>query len=150
MRILSFVLLLGVLLAGFLFYTVSAEKTTTEDVTIKEVEIEQSGPDMSEAVRHVVVFKYKPEATEAQIQEITDAFKALPDQIPGIIGFEHGINNSPEGLNQDFTHVYLMTFENEEARDTYLPHPKHAAFGEILMGSGIFDGAFVVDYVPMD
>ncbi len=148
MRLIPVLVLAGILLAGLLFFQM--KKSETEAATVKEVAMEMSDPDMSEAVRHVVVFKYKPEATEAQIQEITDAFKALEDQIPGIIGFEHGTNNSPEGLNQDFTHVYLMTFENAEARDTYLPHPKHAAFGEILMGSGIFDGAFVVDYTPMD
>ena len=100
----------------------------------------------NEAVRHVVVFKYKEGATDAQIKEITDAFRALKDKIPGIIGFEHGVNNSPEGLNQGFTHVYLMTFENEEARDVYLPHPEHDAFGALLRGSGIFEGAYVVDY----
>ena len=100
----------------------------------------------SEAVRHVVVFKYKDGATDAQIKEITDAFRALKDKIPGIIAFEHGVNNSPEGLNQGFTHVYLLTFENEKARDVYLPHPEHEAFGAILKGSGIFDGAYVVDY----
>ena len=98
------------------------------------------------AVRHVVVFKYKDGATDAQIKEITDAFRDLKDKIPGIIGFEHGVNNSPEGLNQDFTHVYLLTFEDEAARDTYLPHPEHKAFGALLQGSGIFDGAYVVDY----
>ena len=103
-------------------------------------------PPANEAVRHVVVFKYKEGATDAQIKEITDAFRALKDKIPGIIGFEHGVNNSPEGLNQGFTHVYLMTFENEEARDVYLPHPEHDAFGALLKGSGIFDGAYVVDY----
>ena len=105
-----------------------------------------NAPTSQEAVRHVVVFKYKDGATDDQIKEITDAFRDLKDKIPGIIGFEHGINNSPEGLNQGFTHVYLLTFENEEARDVYLPHPEHKAFGALLTGSGIFDGAYVVDY----
>ena len=106
----------------------------------------QSESDMQ--VRHVVVFKYTPEATEAQINEITEAFGALKDKIPGIVGFEHGVNNSPEGKNLEFTHVYLMTFENEAARDAYLPHPDHAEFGKILRDSGIFVDAFVVDYTP--
>jgi hypothetical protein len=70
----------------------------------------------------------------------------LKDKIPGIVAFEHGVNHSPEGLNQNFTHVYLLTFEDEAARNAYLPHPEHEAFGKLLMGSGIFDGAFVVDY----
>jgi hypothetical protein len=103
-----------------------------------------------EPVRHVVVFKYKPDATPDQIQTVTDAFRALQDKIPGIVAFEHGVNNSPEGKNLGFTHVYLLTFENEAARDAYLPHPEHKKFGEILRSTGIFEDAFVVDYVPQE
>ena len=105
-----------------------------------------TGAESNEAVRHIVVFKYSEDATDDQIKEITDAFRALKDKIPGIIDFEYGVNNSPEGLNQGFTHVYLLTFENVAARDTYLPHPEHEAFGTLLKGSGIFEGAYVVDY----
>jgi len=104
--------------------------------------------DAEELVRHVVVFKYTEDASDAEIQEITEAFRALQDKIPGIVSFEHGVNNSPEDLNQGFTHVYVITFEDEAARDAYLPHPEHQQFVDMLMGSGIFDEAFVVDYVP--
>ena len=95
--------------------------------------------DAEELVRHVVVFKYTEDASDAEI---------LQDKIPGIVSFEHGVNNSPEDLNQGFTHVYVITFEDEAARDAYLPHPEHQQFVDMLMGSGIFDEAFVVDYVP--
>src|SRR5690606_22206651 len=78
-----------------------------------------------EPVRHIVVFKYKSDAPEAEIQKITDAFRDLKDKIPGIISFEHGVNNSPEGLNRGLTHVYQLTFEDADARDAYLPHPEH-------------------------
>ncbi|MBA2356189.1 MAG: Dabb family protein [Acidobacteria bacterium] len=101
----------------------------------------------AQRVRHVVVFKYKPEATPAQIQGVTNAFRKLATTIPGITGFEDGVNNSPEGKNQGFTHVYLLTFENAAARDAYLPHPEHTKFGQVLRSSGIFVDAFVVDYV---
>jgi hypothetical protein len=104
--------------------------------------------DAEEVVRHVVVFKYTEDASDAEIQEITEAFRALQDKIPGIVSFEHGVNNSPEDLNQGFTHVYVITFEDEAARDAYLPHPEHQQFVDMLMGSGIFEEAFVVDYVP--
>lgn len=99
-------------------------------------------------VRHVVVFKYKPAATEAQIKQVTDAFRGLKGKIPGIVSFEHGINNSPEGKNQGFTHVYYMTFEDTKSRDTYLPHPEHKKFGELLGKLGIVEDVFVVDYEP--
>ena len=42
----------------------------------------------------------------------------------------------------------MLTFENLAARDAYLPHPEHKKFGDSLGKSGIFAGAFVVDYTP--
>lgn len=100
------------------------------------------------AVRHVVVFRFKPDADQAKIQQLTKAFAALKDQIPGVLAFEHGVNNSPEKLNQGFTHVYLLTFTDAAARDAYLVHPAHKAFGALLGSLGIFDAAYVVDYTP--
>ena len=99
-------------------------------------------------LRHIVVFKYKPGATEAQITQVTDAFVALKTKIPNIISIEHGVNNSPEKLNQGFTHVYQVTFTNAAARDAYLPHPAHKAFGELLGKLGVLESVFVVDYAP--
>jgi hypothetical protein len=101
-----------------------------------------------DTVRHIVIFKYKPDATEAQINQITQEFLGLENKIPGIIDIEYGVNNSPEGLNQDFTHIYMLTFESVEARDAYLPHPEHKKFGELVGQLGIIDEVFVVDYSP--
>ena len=98
-------------------------------------------------VRHVVVFKYKKDAAPDKIAQVTRAFSELKGKIPGILAFEHGINNSPEGKNLGFTHVYLVTFESAAARDAYLPHPEHKKFGELLGKVGVLEDAFVVDYV---
>lgn len=100
------------------------------------------------AVRHVVVFRYKPGASPEKIQQVTEALTALKDKIPGILALEHGVNNSPENLNQGFTHVFQVTFTNAAARDAYLPHPAHKAFGTLLGSLGILDAVFVVDYAP--
>jgi hypothetical protein len=99
-------------------------------------------------VRHIVVFKYKPTATTDQIRQVTEAFAALQSSIPGITAFEHGVNHSPEQKNLGFTHVYQMTFTDAAARDTYLPHPEHRKFGQLLGRLGILEDAFVVDYTP--
>jgi hypothetical protein len=98
-------------------------------------------------LRHVVVFKYKQDASPETVDEVTRAFRGLLGKIPGITGFEHGVNNSPEGKSQGFTHVYQLTFESIAARDNYLPHPEHEKFGELLRSSGILEDVFVVDYV---
>jgi stress responsive alpha/beta barrel protein len=98
-------------------------------------------------VRHVVVFKYKKDAAPDKIAQVTRAFRDLKGKIPGITAFEDGINNSPEGKNLGFTHVYQLTFESVAARDAYLPHPEHKKFGELLGKLGVVEDVFVVDYV---
>ena len=104
--------------------------------------------EKKEPVRHVVVFKYKTGTTEDQIRQVTVAFRELTKKIPGIVSFERGVNNSPEGKNLGFTHVYLLTFEDAKARDNYLPHPEHKKFGELLGKLGVVEGVFVVDFIP--
>jgi hypothetical protein len=105
----------------------------------------------TDQVKHIVVFKYKADATPAQIKETTDFFKGLQKTIPGIVSFEHGINSSTEGLNQGYTHIYLLTFENAAARDAYLPHPEHKKFGELLTRLNVLDGKpFVVDFQAVE
>jgi Stress responsive A/B Barrel Domain len=99
-------------------------------------------------MRHIVVFKYKSAASQEHINQVTEAFRDLQHKIPGIVSFEHGVNDSPEGKNLGFTHVYLLTFENTETRDSYLPHPEHAKFGELLGKLDVLEDAFVVDYLP--
>lgn len=101
-----------------------------------------------EQMRHIVIFKYKPTATDDQIERVTGAFKDLQNKIPGIVAFEHGVNDSPENKNFGFTHVYTMTFEDAAARDAYLPHPEHRKFGQLLGELEILEDAFVVDYLP--
>ena len=99
-------------------------------------------------VKHIVIFKYKSSATPEQIKEVTDAFGALKGKIPGIVSFEYGVNNSPENLNKGFTHVYLLTFKDAAARDTYLPHPEHKNFGALLGKLNILEEPFVIDFQP--
>ena len=99
-------------------------------------------------IRHIVIFKYRNDATPEQMKIVSTAFWALKDRIPGIIGFEAGVNNSPENLNRGFKHIFQLTFEDAAARDAYLPHPEHKAFGELLRGVGILDEVFVIDYDP--
>lgn len=95
-------------------------------------------------LRHVVLFRYKPDLTAAQLDEINRAFQDLRRQIPEVRDFERGVNNSPEGLSKGFTHGYLITFGSEADRDAYLPHPAHKKFVELLGGK--LEEPFVFDY----
>ena len=76
-------------------------------------------------VRHFGVFKFKNAVTEEQITASFRSMKDMVGKIPGLLEMEHGSYNGNEGLNEDFTHGFLMTFDSPESRDAYLPHPLH-------------------------
>ncbi|MGA2033032.1 MAG: Dabb family protein [Thermoguttaceae bacterium] len=83
-------------------------------------------------VRHIVLFQFKEGTTPEQVKAIENAFRALPQKIPLVAGFEWGTNMSPENRAQGFTHGFLLTFKTPADRDAYLPHPAHKAFGKLL------------------
>ncbi len=83
-------------------------------------------------LRHIVMFQFKESSTPEQVKGVVDAFVALPSKIDTIKAFEYGPNNSPENLNDGFTHCFTVTFDSEEGRAAYLPHPAHKAFVEVL------------------
>lgn len=98
----------------------------------------------SKQLRHMVMFSFKESSSDADVQSVVDAFAKLPSQIPAIVAFEHGLNNSPEGLNEGLTHCFLLTFADEAGRAEYLPHPAHKAFGKTLRPH--LEKVVVVDY----
>ena len=95
-------------------------------------------------LRHVVLFKFTDTTQPEDVKKIEDAFRALSGKIKLIKDFEWGTNSSPENLNQGLTHCFLVTFSSDKDRDTYLTHPDHQAFVEILKPH--LDKVTVIDY----
>ena len=120
------VVLLGILVAGTLHLT--AQKNTMNE----------------KLLRHVVLFSFNEGSTPEQIKAVETAFAALPQKIKQVKAFEWGTNNSPENLNQGFTHCFFVSFASEADRAIYLPHPDHQAFVEVL--KPILDKVLVIDY----
>lgn len=120
-------------------------------VTAPEI---QEQPDNTQAMeqthdgqvlRHAVFFSFKASSTAADVEKVVAAFRALPAQISAIVDFQSGTNNSPEGLDDGFTHCFLLTFGDEEGRAEYLPHPAHSGeFADVLRPH--MDKVFVIDY----
>lgn len=127
----------------FTLLLISSCSNTTENTDL-EMPNESQEVAMTKQLRHIVLIKFKAEATPEDIQKVEEAFAALPAQIPEIKDFEWGLNNSPEGLNKDFTHCFFVTFDSEQGRSVYLPHPAHLAFVEVL--SPQLEDVLVVDY----
>lgn len=127
----------------------TASNTTEPTSTSSEPSTDVAEPTFAAApegklLRHAVFFSFKEESTEEDIQGVVDAFRELPSKIEEIIDFEWGVNNSPEGLNDGFTHCFLLTFKDEAGRAAYLPHEAHSAFGDVLRPHN--DKVFVIDY----
>ena len=87
---------------------------------------------MSE-IKHYGVFQFKDGVTPEQIDECFAEMKGMVGKIPGLLEVIHGPYDSPEGLNEGFTHGFIMSFESAEARDAYLPHPEHERVKDIVV-----------------
>lgn len=84
-------------------------------------------------IQHLVLVKFKPEVSADTIDQLFAQLAELKQLIPGISYFAGGPYSSHEGLNQGYTHGFLMTFESTEARDAYLPHPEHERVKDAIL-----------------
>ena len=122
----------------------SCQQGKTDKGSSAKISDSSTSAEQQKQLRHVVLFKFKEGTTQEDIARVEEAFAALPVKIPEIVDFEWGTNNSPEGLSRGFTHCFLLTFDSEEARAVYLPHPEHKAFGQTA--GQFIDNVLVVDY----
>lgn len=84
-------------------------------------------------VKHIGIFEFKSGTTQEEIDQCFDALTGMVGQIPGLLDVNHGPYDSDEGLNDGFTHGFIMTFESPRARDEYLPHPVHEKVKDIIV-----------------
>lgn len=98
--------------------------------------------------RHVVMFKFKPEATAEQVHELEKAFAELPKKIDSVQKFEWGTMDNIEPMNDGFTHCFLVTFKDKAGLEKYLPHEAHQAFVAKL--KPLLEKALVFDYAAKE
>jgi len=131
-------LIIALLFAGSCSIKINPKDSSSNTTTTMQKAISKK------QLRHVVMFKFKESSTLADIQKVENAFAALPSKISAISDFEWGTNNSPEGLDKGFTHVFFVSFDSEADREIYLPHPAHKAFVDVL--SPHLEDVLVMDY----
>jgi uncharacterized protein (DUF1330 family) len=95
-------------------------------------------------IQHIVCFQFNELVQPNEIDELQKTFFALQGKIPGVLLIQGGENNSPENLNKDFSHSFIITFKNEQSRKEYLPHPEHQKFVSQL--KPILKDVFVMDF----
>ncbi|WP_035600475.1 Dabb family protein [Haloferula sp. BvORR071] len=84
-------------------------------------------------VRHFGVFQFKAGISPLQIETCFAEMQGMVGKIPGLLAMEQGPYQSSEGLNDGFTHGFIMSFESAAQRDAYLPHPEHERVKEIVV-----------------
>lgn len=84
-------------------------------------------------IKHFGMFQFHPEITVSQIEECFLEMQGMVAKIPGLLSLERGPYESPEGMNDGFTHGFIMTFDNASSRDAYLPHPEHGRVRDIVV-----------------
>jgi len=105
---------------------------------------EARGETPGPRVKHVVLFRYKKGTSPEKVKEIAEEFASLRAKVPGIVGFESGVNMSPEGLSEGLDNVFVVTFKDKAARDAYITHPAHRNFVKFLRP--YLEKPLVVDY----
>jgi len=74
-------------------------------------------------ITHVVFFKFKPETTTADKQQLADGLGGLPQQIEEILEFRFGPDIMGSERSYDF--ALVSSFEDLEALQRYQVHPEH-------------------------
>jgi len=82
-------------------------------------------------IRHIVLLKFKDDASEEKIQALVEGNRAMPGQIPEVVSAQSG---SDLGLSQGkFDYGVVVDFTSEADYQTYLAHPAHLALGAIAL-----------------
>jgi hypothetical protein len=76
-------------------------------------------------IKHVVFFKFKPEAAEADIVDLEQSLNALPGQISDIISFSCGRDLLRSERSYDL--ALVADLADLDALSRYQVHPDHQA-----------------------
>ena len=85
------------------------------------------------SIKHLGLLQFKKEISESQIETCFLELDSLADAIPGLLEITHGPYIGTEGLNENFSHGFIMTFADQAALEAYLPHPEHEKVKAIVL-----------------
>lgn len=82
-------------------------------------------------ITRVVLFTWKPQFSDDEVDELLKDIRRLREEIPGEFELRCGKNlgGPPCGLDGSggYTHVVVATFKDKETLDGYRAHPAHLA-----------------------
>lgn len=98
-------------------------------------------------IRHIVLIRFQPQVSEAEIAAFFTALPKLAAQVPGLLAYTCGRSESPEKLERGFMHGFTIDFADWAALQAYAVHPDHQSFGGTLVAhaEGGLAGLLVFD-----
>jgi len=103
-------------------------------------------------IKHIVLLPFKPSLSKNEIKKIMLSLSDLKKDIPQIMSFSWGENNSPENLHRGYLHGFVMEFKDEHDRKIYLEHPAHIKVAQEKVLPALVDGVnspLVFDYTRL-
>jgi hypothetical protein len=96
-------------------------------------------------IRHIVLIRFQPQVTEAEVADIFTALPKLATQLD--FTYAAGRSQSPEKIERGYMHGFTIDFADWAALQTYADHPDHRAFGGQLVAHAVdgVDGILVFD-----
>lgn len=76
-------------------------------------------------IKHIVIFKWREDVTEADVSAVLDDLRALPDAIDALEDYLAAPDLGLSEGNGDF--AIVATLANAEALRSYVDHPQHVA-----------------------
>ncbi|MFZ2891235.1 Dabb family protein [Sulfuricurvum sp.] len=92
---------------------------------------------------HIVMFQFKDENKEANLEKVKEMLEALPSKIDTLRSMEVGIDISKS--ERSFDLVLTSTFDDQEGLNVYVPHSSHQEVVSVIKEVTILSK--VVDYI---
>lgn len=98
-------------------------------------------------IRHIVLIRFQPQVTDAEVAAIFAAIPALATKLPGVLDFAFGRSDSPEKIERGYRHGFTIDFASWTDLQSYADHPDHKVFGGQLVAHAVggIDGILVFD-----
>jgi stress responsive alpha/beta barrel protein len=105
-------------------------------------------------IAHVILFRPRPDLTEARRRETLDAFVTAVNSVPTVrrvrIGrrVRHGRPGYEQAMREDFQYAAVIEFDDLTGLTAYLEHPAHLGAAAHFTSSGAT--ALAYDYEMVD
>jgi hypothetical protein len=94
-------------------------------------------------VEHLVMFKFKVDVADSEMEAAAAGLRALKDKIPGVIHITAGKNFTER--SQGHQMGLVVRLKDRDALATYAKHPEHVKVVETLIKPKI-ENVIAVDY----